>query len=105
MQAPIVVVLGNPAAKHLALLERLPKETRVLFGETEDAFPADIENARALLMAGGYRELLQALWPRLARLEWVHSMWTGLEALLFFELVESPVTLTNSRGVFARSLG
>jgi len=31
-------------------------------------------------------------------------MWAGLETLLFPALVQSPVTLTNGRGVFARSL-
>ena len=74
-------------------------------GETEKAFSAGVDEAQVVLMAGNYRELLRALWPRLARLEWVHSMWAGLEGVLFPELVESAVPLTNSRGVFARSLG
>lgn len=105
MRAPTLLVLGNPAAKHLALLDRLPAETHILAGVTEEAFSAAVAEAPAVLMAGGYRELLRALWPRLRQVEWVHSMWTGLEEVLFPELVESAVTLTNSRGVFARSLG
>lgn len=105
MRALTLLVLGNPAARHLALLERLPAETHILAGVTEEAFNDTVGEAQAVLMAGSHRELLRALWPRLKRLEWVHSMWTGLEDVLFPELVESPVPLTNSRGVFARSLG
>ena len=105
MSAPTLLVLGNPAAKHLSALERLPKEARIVIGEKEGAFRDSIGEARAVLLAGDYRELLHTLWARLQRLEWVHSMWAGLEGVLFPELVESPVVLTNSRGVFARSLG
>ena len=105
MRAPTLLVLGNPAARHLALLDHLPTETHILAGETEQAFSAGVDEGQVVLMAGSYREVLQALWPRLKRLEWVHSMWAGLEGVLFPELVESAVPLTNSRGVFARSLG
>lgn len=105
MPAPTLLVLGNPAARHLALLDRLPAETHILAGETEEAFSAGVDEAQVVLMAGNHREVLRALWPRLKRVEWVHSMWTGLEEMLFPELVESAVPLTNSRGVFARSLG
>jgi len=56
------------------------------------------------LLAGDYAPLLRALWPQLARVQWVHSLWAGLEATLFPELVASPVVLTNGKGVFARSL-
>jgi phosphoglycerate dehydrogenase-like enzyme len=105
MRAPTLLVLGNPAARHLALLDRLPAETHIVAGDTEKAFSAGVDEAQVVLMAGNYRELLRALWPRLTRLEWVHSMWAGLEDVLFPELVESAVPLTNSRGVFARSLG
>jgi phosphoglycerate dehydrogenase-like enzyme len=39
------------------------------------------------------------------KLRWVHSRAAGVDKLLFPELVESPVLLTNSRGVFSASLG
>lgn len=46
----------------------------------------------------------QALWPRLRNLKWMHSSSAGLEHLLFPELVDSPVPLTNARGVYSNSL-
>jgi phosphoglycerate dehydrogenase-like enzyme len=36
---------------------------------------------------------------------WVHSLSAGLDGMLFPELVESPVPLTNARGVFSDALG
>ena len=38
-------------------------------------------------------------------LRWVHSKSAGLDTVLFPELIESPVPLTNGRGVFSQSLG
>ena len=39
------------------------------------------------------------------KVRWVHSRSAGLDNVLFPELVESPVPLTNGRGVFSQSLG
>lgn len=39
------------------------------------------------------------------QVRWVHSKAAGLDTVLFPELVESPVPLTNGRGVFSQSLG
>jgi phosphoglycerate dehydrogenase-like enzyme len=39
------------------------------------------------------------------KVEWVHSRSAGLDGVLFPELVESPVLLTNASGVFSQSLG
>ena len=46
----------------------------------------------------------QALWPKLTNLKWLHSASAGLEHLLFPELSDSPVTLTNAKGVYSHSL-
>ncbi len=39
-----------------------------------------------------------------ARLRWIHSTAAGVGGLLFPALVESPVTVTNARGLHARSM-
>jgi phosphoglycerate dehydrogenase-like enzyme len=106
MAAHTILVLGNPAARHLALLDLLSSsDTRILAGETVEAFQHAASEAQVVLLAGSYAGLLRSLWPELRQLQWVHSLWAGLESNLFPELVESPVILTNGRGVFARSLG
>lgn len=46
----------------------------------------------------------QEMWPRLTNLRWLHSASAGLEHLLFPELVDGPVVLTNAKGVYSHSL-
>jgi phosphoglycerate dehydrogenase-like enzyme len=105
MQSRTILVLGNPAARHLALLDRLPGDTRILTGETVEALQHAASEAQVILLASNYPGVLRTLWPEFQQLQWVHSLSAGLESTLFPELVESPVVLTNGRGVFARSLG
>jgi phosphoglycerate dehydrogenase-like enzyme len=50
-------------------------------------------------------DTLKSLWPMLKRVQWVHSLSAGVENICFPALVESPVPVTNARGVFKRSLG
>jgi len=54
-------------------------------------------------MTGGAVSLRE-IWPLARSVRWVHSLSAGVEKLLFPELIESPVPVTNARGVFKRSL-
>lgn len=47
---------------------------------------------------------MQSIWGKLSGLKWMHSSSAGLEHLLFPELVNGPVVLTNARGVYSNSL-
>jgi phosphoglycerate dehydrogenase-like enzyme len=44
------------------------------------------------------------VWPYLRKVKWIHSLSAGVDKLLFPELIESCVPVTNARGVFKRSL-
>ena len=57
-----------------------------------------------ILQWSGTRELLRELFAICRKVRWVHSRAAGLDNLLFPELVESQVLLTNGRGVFSASL-
>lgn len=50
------------------------------------------------------RDDVREIWPKLTGLRWMHSASAGLEHLLFPELIESPVVLTNAQGVYSNSL-
>lgn len=105
MQVETLLVLGNPAARHLVRLARLPDRLRIVVAETEEGLLRAAGDAQVVLCGGTHRDLLRAIWPHLTRLQWVHALAAGLDGLLFEELVESPAPLTNSRAVFAPSLG
>ena len=47
---------------------------------------------------------LKDIWSEAPNIKWVHSLSAGVESLLFPALVESPVPLTNARGVFKRPI-
>lgn len=99
-----LIVVSDPAAPVLRLLERLPEEVTVTVGQTVEALGEAAPEAHVLLGREARREILQAVFRLAKRLEWVHSLSAGVNEYLFRELVESPAPLTNSRGVFSRSL-
>jgi len=99
-----LLVAGNPAERALALLERLPEPTRIAVSETPSAFAALAPEADVILDAWSAPGVLEAVFAMCSRVRWVHSLTAGVEGVLFPALVESPIPLTNSRGVFARSL-
>jgi len=96
-------VLARARDEGLKRLERVPAGVRVVIGDTPEAFdgqpPAD-----AIFVCSMGRELLRAVLPKAPTARWVHSRSVGVENILFPELAESGVTLTNGRGVFSPSL-
>ncbi len=99
-----LLVVGDPTARFLGVLERLPDSTRIVVGKRVEAFVEAAPEAGVILNALGPRDVFEAVWRMAPEVLWVHSMSAGLENTLFRELIESPVPLTNSRGVFSRSL-
>ncbi|MGD0296912.1 MAG: D-2-hydroxyacid dehydrogenase [Bryobacteraceae bacterium] len=103
--APIkLLVLSNPAADYLRLLGRLPKPVDVLTGNDPEFATANAASAEVILVGSSEGDLLRMVFPLASEVRWVHSMSAGVEKILFPELVESPVPLTNGRGVFTASL-
>jgi phosphoglycerate dehydrogenase-like enzyme len=105
MPAHSLLVLAEPAERQLAMLEALPAETSIATGTNLEAFERAAAGADAVLMWSGTRDLLREVLRIAPRVRWVHSRSAGLDSVLFPELVESPVVLTNGRGVFSQSLG
>jgi len=87
------------------VLERLPVETRIVVGNRVEAFEEAAPVADVMLNALGPRDVFETVFRMTKCVRWVHSMSAGLENTLFPELIDSTVPLTNSRGVFSRSLG
>src|SRR5262245_61113452 len=100
-----VVVIAPPNARYLTLLEKLPKETTLTVGASAEAFQTAAPQADIILSGMGVKKsTLREIWPQAQKVQWVHSLSAGVENVLFPELIESPVPLTNARGVFAESL-
>ena len=67
---------------------------------TAQHLSGDLAGADALFVWDFLSTAVQAAWPAADRLQWVHIAAAGVDPLLFPGLRESPVTLTNSRGIF-----
>ncbi len=105
MKPVTLLVLANPTTRSLRLFDRLPEHTNIAVGEVPEAFENLVDDAEVVMVTAGLGGLLQQIWPRLKKLRWVHSGAAGVEHILFPELVNSPVPLTNAKGIFAPSLG
>ena len=104
MATDTVLVLASPAEPQLALLRQLPQETDVAVGNSVDAFRSASRSATIILNWSGSGALLREAFQMCPNLQWVHTRAAGLDSVLFRELIESPVPLTNGTGVFSPSL-
>jgi len=98
-----VLVISRDAPYLQAVTEVRERTTFVISNQLavlREAAP----RADAILVTVGEAGLLQAIFSVAARLRWVHSFAAGVEAFLFPDLVQSPVTLTNARGAYKRAL-
>lgn len=98
---PPILAISNVDDPQLAKLAETP-HFLVSSAEALDAAPRDAE---VILHWAGPRELLRSAFLMSPRLRWVHSRSAGLDSILFPELVQSAVPVTNGTGVFSQSLG
>ena len=88
------------------MLDALPKETELAVGNSPAAFERAAADADVIFnWSRRARFAARGVSPWRRSVRWVHSRSAGLDNLLFPELVESPVPLTNGSGVFSQSLG
>jgi phosphoglycerate dehydrogenase-like enzyme len=97
---PKLLIVAKHEDPEFAMLKNVP---HVLAG---DPSAGDVAaDAAAILFWSGSRDTLREAFVQCERLRWVHARWAGLDSLLFPELVNSDVVLTNGKGVFSQSLG
>ena len=105
MENSTLLVLATPTERELAMLEQLPDETNITVGDRAEAFENSAAQADVILSWSKAGELLRDVLAMTPHVRWVHSRSAGLDSVLFPELVEHHVTLTNGRGVFSEPLG
>jgi phosphoglycerate dehydrogenase-like enzyme len=94
---PTVCVLhAGTCPDELAEIEQLAHVRYADEHELAEALPG----ADVLFIWAFRSEAVGAAWSRARALRWVHSASAGVDRLLFPDLVDSPVPVTNSRGIF-----
>lgn len=99
-----VLVLAEPTGSYLRLLDELPDTTRIVAGKEPEIFEGSVEEADAIVIGMGGHAIFPEVFPKARRVRWIHSLSAGVENIITPEFAASPVPLTNSRGVFKRSL-
>lgn len=100
-QQPLVLVLATEDDPQLDLLKEIPHVT----GKSAADFASHSRDAAAIFYWSGPGALLRTVFLACPHVRWVHSRAAGIDSLLFPELVQSDVPMTNGSGVFSRSLG
>src|SRR5262245_2973065 len=105
MKDETILVLAEPDDPQLGLLTRKLGGTRIVVGNSAEAFSGATPDASVMFNWSGSLDLFRKVFPLCRNLRWVHSRSAGLDRSLFPELIESSVPLTNGSGVFSPSLG
>ena len=99
-----ILAIADPVAPYLAPLRDLPSNFRVLAGNEAQFIERWAPEADVLVVAGGQHGAFQTAFRLAKKVQWVHSLWAGVEPLLIPELLESAIPFTNGRGIFSGGL-
>lgn len=101
MKRPAIVVLGaSRGDPPPGLPQALEDEAELRFADTTADLRAALPGAEVLLVWDFRSEQLRDAWSARDRLAWIHVAGAGVDAVLFPELRDSDVVVTNARGVF-----
>jgi phosphoglycerate dehydrogenase-like enzyme len=100
-----LLVICNPAAPHLKLLDRLPPETNIIVSDDPDQLRRRAPEADAILSIDFTGKKLSAVLPLAVHARWVHNFGTGVDGALTPEVMANTLPFTNGRGVFRTPLG
>ncbi|WP_210602361.1 D-2-hydroxyacid dehydrogenase [Brevibacterium oceani] len=101
----VLTILNAPGTEIPALLTDLGERDGVELRIAEaDTLGQALPGTDVLLMWDFFSTALKDAYGHADRLEWVHAAAAGVDSLLFDELVDSPVTVTNARGIFDRPI-
>ena len=103
MNPPTIAVLTAPGVEPPPGIEEIEARASVRFADT-DGLAAAVSDADALLLWDFFSTALRDVWSDATSLRWIHVAAAGVDKLLFDELRESEVVVTNARGVFDRPI-
>ena len=98
---PVVAVLCAKPDDRPPGLDDLPVDFRFC---DADGLADAVRGAQGLLLWDFFSTAVRDVWNHADTLEWIHITAAGVDTLLFDELRDSAVVVTNARGVFDRPL-
>jgi phosphoglycerate dehydrogenase-like enzyme len=99
----VAVLTANPDVAPPELPSALAGVNFIFASDTRE-LSAAMDRSEALFLWDYRSQVVQEASSHARSLKWIHVAGVGVEAVLFKELVESGVILTNSRGIFDRAM-
>ncbi|WP_044493295.1 D-2-hydroxyacid dehydrogenase [Nesterenkonia massiliensis] len=84
-------------------LDSLREQAQIRITDPEH-LAEDISGSHVLFLWDFFSEAVQQAWPHADSLQWIHVAAAGVDTLLFDELADSSVTVTNAQGIFDRPI-
>ncbi|WP_120003835.1 D-2-hydroxyacid dehydrogenase [Nesterenkonia muleiensis] len=104
---PVITVLrpSDPDSPHRTPpgLDRIADRSDIRYTDAEH-LAEDIAGSDALFLWDFFSGALQKAWPAADRLKWIHVAAAGVDTLIFDDLRDSEVVVTNAQGVFDRPI-
>lgn len=100
---PVITVLCARPDEPPPYLESVEERAEVRYTDAA-GLAAAIEGAEALFLWDFFSTAIKDVWQHADRLRWIHIAAAGVDTLLFDELVDSDVLVTNAHGVFDRPI-
>lgn len=98
---PVVCVVGTAEDDTLpGLVDEVGGDADLRFAPDVRRLRERLPGAQVALVADFRSGMLEDAWDVATELEWVHVAGAGVDAVLFPELADSEVIVTNARGVF-----
>jgi phosphoglycerate dehydrogenase-like enzyme len=101
---PSVVLMGATEKDPPPGIDAAAAMADLSYAASVSALTEAIADADAVFAWRSIPELLPEAWPKAGRLRWIQSASDGVDWLLFPDLVESDVVVTNARGIFDRAI-
>lgn len=99
-----VVVMGATLEEPPPGIGVIADSVELVFADTEEAMGDALVGSDVILAWRPRSGLLQPVWHRAGAVKWIQSASAGVDRLLFPELVDSHVVVTNARGVFDQAI-
>ena len=99
----VITVLCSDETGQPPHLEAVEARAAVRYTDA-DGLAASLDGAGALFLWDFFSSAVRDVWPQAQRLEWIHVAAAGIDTLMFDELAESDVVVTNAKGVFDRPI-
>jgi len=99
-----VVVMGAEGPQAVPGIESISPDAQCHYVQGGAALREALPGAEVLLGWDFRADEVEAAWPAATNLKWIQWSGAGVDSLLFAELANSDVTVTNAGGVFDRAM-